>query len=153
MKVHLSINNDPINNYVNITSAGGEGRVACDFRNMDHICQAACAEEFYAPDMLDYVHGSQIIHVLKYWVSRLRKGGKIIVGGTDLFEFCKGVVSGQLNCVEANKVIFNDLNISPFLKQGLFVWSDIELMLTELGLKVIHKRISNRKFTIEAHRI
>lgn len=152
MKVFIGIGNSHMNGYLNIDPLGGEGKQSLDFRNLDPVCDTAECTEICAPDILDYIHISEVIDVLRNWVSKLRHGGTLIVGGFDAYEVCCGVVSGQLDTIEFNNIIYGVRPLHPIVKCGMFTRHDIESILRELGLQIIHKRVESRKFTVEAKR-
>lgn len=152
MKLFITVGAQALSGYTTIDPAGGEGKTSCDFRSLDSVCGQAEATEICAPEMMDYIHSNDIMNVLKNWVSKLRHGGRIIVGGTDLYEVSKGVVSGQLDTVSGNKTLYGNAQLFPFVKIGMYTRHDIESVLLELGLKIIHKRVNNRCYVVEAAR-
>lgn len=152
MKIFITIGSQPLNGYINIDPSGGDGKKSMDFRSLDDISEPAQCTEICAPEILDYIHHSEIMPVLQNWVSKLRHGGTIIVGGTDCYEVAKGIVSCQLDTVVFNKALFGLSPQFPFIKLGMYTRHDIESILRNFGLKIIHKRINNRTYTVEAKR-
>lgn len=152
MKIFISVGSAHMNGYLNIDPIGGDNKTSMDFRNLDPVCDTAECTEICAPDILDYIHISEIMNVLTNWISKLRHGGTIIVGGTDFYEAASGLVSGQLDTVEFNKIVYGVHPLHPIIKSGMFTRHDIESILREHGLKIIHKRVESRKFIVEAKR-
>lgn len=152
MKIFIAIGNTHMSGYLNIDPLGGENKTSTDFRNLDAVCDTAECTEICAPEILDYIHISEVMDVIKNWVSKLRHGGTIIIGGFDGYEIASGLVSGQLNTIEFNNIMYGTRPIHPIVKCGMFTRHDIESILRELGLKIIHKRVESRKFIVEAQR-
>lgn len=152
MKLYITVGTEPMSGYTTIDPSGGEGKTSCDFRSLDNICGQAECKEICAPEMMDYVHCGEVMNVLKNWVSKLRHGGRIVVGGTDLYEVSKGIVAGQVDTVNSNKTIYGSANLYPFVKIGMYTRHDIESILLELGLKIDKKRVNNRCYVVEAVR-
>ncbi len=152
MKLSIGVNLIPINGYTTIDPTGGEGKTAIDFRNLDSVCDTSECTEINAPDILNFIHGSDLMNTLQNWVMKLRHGGKIIIGGSDLFECCKSVVLGQISVSDANLVFYNKRDSAWSTHFGMYECNEIVGLLSELGLKIDKKRINGNCFVVEAHR-
>lgn len=119
--------------------------------NLDGVCEDAECTEIVA-EVLDYVHAYKLLEVLKHWVSKLRHGGKIILGGTDILEVARLVVNGTMPISEANKAFYGEADLGCYIKSGVFNCGEMCTLLKELGLVVDKKRVNGTKFVVEAHR-
>ena len=63
--------------------------IKADIRNLDEITLENECVEIVAEDILDYLQLGESRKVLAHWISKLRHGGKIVVGGTDILEVCR----------------------------------------------------------------
>ena len=152
MKVFISVGEQAMSGYTNIDPSGGENKISMDFRCLDSICEASQCMEICAPNITDYLHHSEIMPVINNWVSKLRHGGTIIIGGSDSYEICKGVVNGKIDTIEFNVRYYGNSNSFPFIKTGMYTRHDVESILVNMGLKIVHKRINDRCFVVEAIR-
>ena len=77
-------------------------------------CMEAQAEEINGADILDYFSTDQLEELMGIWTKSLKSGGKIILGGTDIFMLAKNVLNRSKELVDINKVLFrrpNTINI------------------------------------------
>lgn len=143
MKINISIQPEDIG-YHNISPINGDNPF--DLQINDNECT-----EIIADNILDYIPHSQLIPVLTHYVSKMRHGGKIILGGTDLIESMKVLLS-DMNIEESNSRLFgNQKHIWDF-KKGGYTCDIIAKCLQSLGLRIILKRIENCRFIVEAKR-
>lgn len=152
MKLHLSINSTPINGYTNVSPTGGENTVLSRIDNLEGIVDEAECTEILAEDVMDFFPASRILDILKYYTSKLRHGGKIIIGGSDFQSVCKCIITKRLDAVEANKILYGTQNSTWEFKSGMISLDDLTDLLRGLGLKIIHKRLNNCKMCVEAVR-
>lgn len=104
-------------------------------------------EEIRAVDICDYIHITQIEQFLLNLFKKTRKGGKLVIGGTDylaVFLDNSGLTTGQVNN------IFFNINSKP--KAGLYTLDDIVDILDKLGMKITKKILKDYEYTVEAIR-
>lgn len=152
MKVLIGVDVAPLNGYTVVDPMGGDGKHSIDFRNLDSICDVSECEEIRAPHILGHIHGSELMGTLNNWISKLRHGGKIIVGGYDIFECSKAVILGQMSVSDANKMFYNTKDSPWNVNFGMYECNEIVGILQEFGLKVDKKRVNGSFFVVEAHR-
>jgi predicted SAM-dependent methyltransferase len=122
--------------------------------NLDKICEDSECDEIIAEDVIDYFSSKEVDLIIQGWVSKLRHGGKIVIGGIDLDEICKSLYNKRINLVEANILIFgNQKHPWEFRKSGLTSILLVKV-LKNYGLNIIKKRINliNYHYVIEAER-
>lgn len=90
-------------------------------------------------DYVAFEHKAKLIDLI---ASKLRHEGVVKIIGVDAMEISRGFFKGYLSLDE-----FNSL-----LRPSLLTWEAVELMLNNVGLKVIVKRFNNYKYYIEAIR-
>ena len=98
MKLYLSVDKPAINGYMSIDLA----TQSIDFNNMNAICEASECIEMILDEMLHFVDIQQIPGVLQKLISRIRKGGKIIIAGFDINETTKAYINGILSIADLN---------------------------------------------------
>jgi len=62
-------------------------------------------EEIFANDLIDSLSSDQVGEVVVSLVRKMRLGGRIVVGGTDLRMFAKMVINGSMNEEAASQMI------------------------------------------------
>lgn len=155
MKIHLSIGDAPISNYLNLDpvqgdlSLGQEWCACSNFGDLSQFVDPGECWEILADKILDYIHIQDIYNILKYWSSLCRYQGKLIVGGTDLIELSKYTSLGTIDSLHYNTIVFG-LN---YKKLCIHSMNDIVNYLLKLNLTIIKKRINNLQYIIEAKRI
>lgn len=152
MKIYLGINITPIAGYTNCDACGGPDKVMVSPSNLDTVCEKAQCTELLAPNVLDYIHGSALISTIKNWTSKLRHGGKLIVGGTDVVTLSKKIWTGHTSTIDANKLLYGTGENVWAIKQGCYSCYDISHILREEGLNIIKQKISGIRYIVEAER-
>ena len=100
--------------------------------------------EIFANDLIDSVPSDQIGVVITSLVRKMRLGGRMVIGGTDLRLFCKMVISGSMNEEAANKIIG---------KSNCMIPTNLVMdTLRECGLKIQASYINGVHYEIEAKR-
>jgi hypothetical protein len=145
MKLYLSVDKPAINGYMSIDLA----TQSIDFNNMNAICEASECIEMILDEMLHFVDIQQIPGVLQKLISRIRKGGKIIIAGFDINETTKAYINGILSIADLNLILFGIGNIK---KISCFSHNDIQNIIVSNGLKINSVDIIGGKFTIIAKR-
>lgn len=141
MKINLTMGNDPPKTgYENLT----------DVRNLDSTVCDAEATEILALDVIDYIPIDKTNKTLDHWISKLRMGGKLIVGGVDAFSVAKAFSSYQIGINEYNELIHgvNRLRLVSLTMGGL-----VDYFKTKHELKIIKKRYYEFSYFIEVERI
>lgn len=140
MKLNICVNGQYKEGYKNIEPRS----------NIDDVVETAECEEIFASDIMDYIPSEIVYDTLKNYVSKLRHGGRIILGGTDLVLLSKEIVTHRLNLVEANKILHGANG--EVKKNGQISLSDLDDILKSFNLKVMKRRIDGIKFYIEGVR-
>lgn len=100
-------------------------------------------DEILANGILDLISLVDIATVIKYIVSKLRIGGRISVGGTDIRLFAKSVLTGHSPLMASNTIK---------AAQSMTERSDIENMLRSIGLHIHSVTINGDNYEITAVR-
>ena len=152
MKIQLGVDIKAREGYINLSLSGNEGCEPCNLRNFDEYADDAECEEIYAPEILDHIHVDEIFAFLSYCKKKMRHGGKLVIGGTDINEVCRNFVNGKYNNETVNKIIYGDSMEASRIKLGIYEANKISNTVQQLGLKVIKKRVDGLKFVVEASR-
>ena len=101
-------------------------------------------DKVYISDILDFVEERKV--VLAEVVKKLRYGGVIEIHGIDIYDLCNGMQYGRVSAEDFNKMVLGKN------RRSLDTIYNVVHMLSELGIKVLDKRINNWKYFIRAER-
>ena len=111
------------------------------------------ATEIVANDVIDYLPADIVMDVLSHWVAKLRHGGTLIIGGTDLYEVCKGFTTYAIDVHQANAHLHGHAADNPqFVKKITLTALGLSNFLATMGLTIIKKRVTGYHFIVEAKR-
>jgi len=147
MKVQITVDEKPVNGYVYVNPNMGHQLDLSTCGASDNECV-----EILAPHILDYLPISHMQPLVQMWIKKLRKGGKLILGGTDLYEICKNVMNGNANTVQANLLLYGNQESNWNMKRGQINLKDLVDLMNESGLKVMKKRLDGVEMCVEAVR-
>ena len=97
-----------------------------------------------ANDVLDSFSVENVPSLLAQLVKKIRMGGELIVGGTDIKLFCKFVVNDQIDELSATRLLGS--------VQSMTTLSHTVGSLTELGLKIVSSQVNGVHYEIKASR-
>ena len=143
MKINITIEPYIIGDYKNISAVDNIYEIPAS------IADVAECKEIIAEELIDYIPVDNMLEVITHYVSKLRLGGKIVLGGTDIIELSKDILHQNKTMIEANHEVFGD---PRFPKRGFLALNDVAAILSHLGLKITKQRLDGSKFIIEAIR-
>jgi hypothetical protein len=109
-------------------------------------------DELIIENVIDYFPVDKAEDALESLTKLVKKGGKIVVIGTDLYEVCKNFSQYNINIRDANKEIFG--LTPPTIKKVCFTTPHmVEFLSTVAKLKILKKRMNVFSYSIEAERI
>jgi len=97
-----------------------------------------------ASDCLDLFSHEKVPNLLFKARQKLRMGGKLMVGGTDIRLLARAIINGSIDTQSANNILFNKRSCSEV--------NDVVKTLEDIGLNVLSMRISGIHYEIEASR-
>ena len=101
-------------------------------------------EVILASDILDEMTVDSAPGFIQLLESKMRKGGKICIGGSDINLICRAVITGELDVAEANKTIFNG--------RSCLSLESVQTLLTSLNLNIKTTSFQGYRYEIEAIR-
>jgi len=97
-----------------------------------------------ANDVLDSFSVENVPGLLTQLVKKIRMGGELIVGGTDIRLFCKFVVNDQIDELSATRLLGS--------VQSMTALNHTMGSLMELGLKIASSQVNGVHYEIKASR-
>lgn len=134
-----------------VLKAGQEGidgynQVVVDQPNsleVSHVVDNSC-EEILGADVMEMFHVSNAPQLCQGLVSKLRLGGTIVVGGTDVRLFAKSVTNGLITSLEASDITTKIYSMSsPDVIKDVF---------NRLGLKIVNVHLDGLHYEVKAAR-
>jgi hypothetical protein len=124
-----------------------------DIKNLDPFVNDAEATEIIATDVIDYLPLNDMNTIIDHWVSKLRRGGKIVIGGIDLFQVCKAFTQYDINVETANKLLHGLQDQPHLLKRLTLTLTGLRNYLRDKhGLKILKTRYAGYSMIVEAQR-
>ena len=148
MKLFVRMHEDVMPNYENVKIIPGYYSITGE--SIDAICETAQATEILAPNVLDYIHGSELLGALQHMASKLRHGRRMIVGGNDLREISRQLFVEEMSLADANVILYGKEFSQS--RHGVFSLFEVCKLLQETGLVLDKKRINGTYFVVEAYR-
>jgi len=122
--------------------------VACHHYNLTTLVDNGECQEIRALDVIDFVKSGNVLTTVQHWASKLKKGGTLCVGGSDIREIARNIFHGTMNEERANEYLYN-VNDSPWdIKQSA---GSLELMVNvfeKIGLKIQSKTIKKNRYIV-----
>ena len=145
---HTHLNINPFSE-----NADGKILVRDDVSNLDKYADDSELTELIAIDVIDFIPANKTSEVIDNWVKKIRIGGKIVIGGVDLFEVCKCLSQYKIDTYDANALIHGNQNKPYMIRRVNFTAIGIsEYLKDKFGFEIISKNISNFKMNVEARR-
>jgi len=156
MKIHISVGRDFTKpGYLNIdpiTGQNNEVSVKADIRNLDELVADAECVELVAENVLDYLEASEADQALRNWVKKLRRGGKIIIGGIDAHQISKMFYYKEISIEKFNLLTHGQFSKSWDVLMSHTTIEDLQQKLKDCGIKILKKRIDGFNLVIEGER-
>ena len=153
MKVNITVGSSEFKNgYLNIDPISKPDGLDIDIRKLDTIIEDAECTEFKAEDVLDYLEKSEAESVLEHWTSKVRKGGKIVIGGVDAYEVSKMFYQQKITLEEFNNLIHGSFTQPWDVRLNNFTMEYIQSKLINAGLRITKKRLDGYRIIVEGER-
>ena len=157
MKVNLVYGDagQTLDNYLNINPYGEESEfVRVDgIQNIDSQVDNGELDELIAMDVLEYIPVNKIKDALSNWISKLRVGGKLIVGFVDAQLKAKEFANHRISLAEFNNGMHGTQEKPYLIKRcGLSIKDVSKHLIENHGVTVLNRRINNEYATITFER-
>lgn len=158
MKVNVLLDNpgDCRSGYLNVDPFApadcSDGRVRGDASDLSTLVDAGECSEVVALDVLDYFPGAAVDQVLRNWLSRLCHGGRLTVSVVDLREVSRALLAGNVSMDDANELLTGKQEKAWQFKKSVFTLSQLVEVMTNLGYRVLAKRVQNYRAVVTVER-
>lgn len=144
MKVQININSTTIEGYHQINPMTGGSINSLPFADNE-------ITHLLADTVCDYIPRHELGSTLKYYASKIRKNGRITIGGTEVKELARMALLTE-DYDSINTLLYGSFNSAWSIKSGMTSIIEIIDALTVIGFKVVKKKIDNQSFIVEAIR-
>jgi hypothetical protein len=112
--------------------------------DISHIINNEC-EQILATDVLDDFNTDAMPELIHALVSKLRMGGELSLGGTDIRLLCKSILNGLVTESEASELISSINSASSLVS--------VQELLMQTRLQIIDTHMNGVHFEIKARRV
>jgi hypothetical protein len=132
----INKNQDKIEGYTVVKTDGKE-------LDMANIVDNSC-EQIFAPDVTDSFPIQSIQELVTGFVQKLRLGGELVIGGTDIRLFCKNVSNGAIPLPEGSNMI-TVCNSMTTPDQIIQILSSLKLDVKNVHMNGLHYEIKAKR--------
>lgn len=143
MKIHVTTKDAAIDGYIWASPQNKE--LNSPFFKCWEFCMEAQCTELYAPNIMNHFSIEDLEKIVPIWTKLLCPGGKIIIGGLDIYILAKVITKRNKSLMQINKALFEE-PIRSFSSANY-----TKNFLNSLGLKVynIELNYDNFNYTVE----
>lgn len=155
MKLNILYNDDRVRQgYLNIDPFANnkESVRVGDPKNLDEFVDDGECVEIVALDVLDHYPSTEVDNVLMHWLSKLRHGGIITIGGNDFDSISSAYKMGRIDLIKLNELLYGLQGEDASYQYSCLSINTMIDFLQGQGLKVIMKRVNKYKFVVKAER-
>lgn len=156
MKVNLLLGDDsPRSNYLNLDPLAPPNdpyRKQGSLTNFDEFADDAECDEIIATDILDFFSGKDTDAVATYWLSKLRHGGQIVIGGVDIRSVARAITNGSLTLEAANVLLYGTQDTASTFRKSSTTMRRICDYLESKSLKIMSARIEEHRYIVKGER-
>jgi hypothetical protein len=155
MKLNLLLHGQDLRGgYLNVDpfAEPDSDKVVGSVTNLDALVHDAQADEIIALDILDFLPACDVDATLEHWVSKLRHGGTVTIGGLDLHEVARRFHLGQIDLDAANQLIHGRQRFPWEYRKSTLALSVLISKLLTLGLIPTRKVYSDEFYCVTARR-
>lgn len=128
-------------------------KVHGDIINLDWIAEDGECEEIRAFDVIDFVDMTIKANVLQNWFAKLRKKGKITIGGNDLMVIARCITQQTLDFNAGSFLLYGNPDSIGSLRSGLISLPIMEKLFQENNIRVLSKKYDGQyRYLIQGER-
>ena len=149
IKLNLGAGFDFRLNYINIDlKPTHESIIKGDFRDLSKInIKDNSVEEIICINSISYLHFSEILPVLKNWVSKLEPNGYIYIQSNDMNILGNMMGYDQITIEQLNEILFG--KTGEELNKAIYSLPAIEALAKDCGCEIIEKGYAGISFFIK----
>ena len=138
--------------FQNISSLSVENEeiIWCDVRNLDVVVDDGEAEVLIARNVINYMPQEHLISTLNHWISKLRRGGRIVVGAIDLYEIARQIHIRDIELSESNTFLYGEDELR--IKRNIFPTSSLIDFFNDNNMPILKVKLDGHNMIVEAER-
>ena len=106
--------------------------------------------ELFIDKFLEYIPVENTMQAISHWFTKIRRGGKLIITGTDLVQVSKACLTKTLKVPQINQMLFGQGSLG---RRSCLTLDDTVSLLEHVGLKITTKRLAEYEYTLIAERV
>ena len=156
MKINLMYGSgQKLQGFLNINPIPNEDEdvITSDVTNLDFFVDDAEAEVIIARDVINFLPRRYMTAATNHWVKKLRHGGRIVMGGLDIYSLSRDVISKKISLHDLNIILYGSESPSWDVRTNIFnMESLVSYLKTDCGLTIMKSRIDKYEIVVEAIR-
>jgi hypothetical protein len=152
MKLNLILyEGEPLNGYINISPVAKYDDVRFvrgDITQLDAFADDGEMDEVRSINILENFKYNEVDNLLNQWIRKLRRGGILTLGDTELVLVCKAIANRDIDLMKAQELLYG----SSITKQCGLNSLQLAEILRQKNMKILTKRIEGYTFILQAER-
>jgi hypothetical protein len=152
VKVNIIYNSSsPLNSHTNISpfNSSNPDIVIGNIISLDDMYDNGELSEIIALDTIEYLPHTKINEIISNWVSKLKVGGKLILGFVEAYEVCNGYNRGMINQETLNLLLHGKQDKPHLVKLSSYTAIDlIENLQKQHTIKLMKHTLNGVDCTI-----
>ena len=120
--------------------------------NLDEYADDGELDEICALDVLSYLSRKEMVLALRSWISKIKIGGKIIIGGVDFFCVCKNFSKFEMSLEEASFACLGTQEPNYLFRKSFITPIAVSSFLEDNGFSIQKARTDGYNFIVEGIR-
>lgn len=145
-------NIDPYPNLEGSQQTFTEEKQQGDVQNLDWIVDDGECDEIIATDIIDFVNIPQKQQIIQNWAKKVKIGGKLTIGGTDVVSVSKALHQSNISLEEAGYLLYGDPNFPFGNRRGCLSLDFMVNFLESIGFRILNKRTIQYTYAVVAER-
>ena len=129
-----------------------EDFVMADVCNLDMFVDDAESDVIIAYDVINFITKPRVIGAIDHWIKKLRHGGRILIGGVDIYELSRDIFTQNTDIKTINSIIFGDEAQPWDIRKNCFYTESLVNHFVDNGLEILKTRIDKYNMIVEAIR-
>jgi len=142
MKIFLTVDEPKIDGYFWASPANEKIEFAQEFYKCEQYCMEGQCTELYGPQILDIFLTSELEQYIPYWAKFIPSGGRMILGGMDIYILSKMAIRRSMDLGVLNEKIFK----KPYAIQSITSAESTKDFMKSVGFKIANISIDEGSF-------
>lgn len=133
-KLNIIMGGDYLNGYINLSPVPNEEYpdvINGSINYLDGVIDNGELDELVADKVVEYIPHTQLQSTISNWVSKIRVGGKLVIGLVETLEVCRMMNLGIMNLQQYNNIVHGTQENERLVKFSSVTTQNIIDMVTK----------------------